>query len=156
MSNETAIVDYLTTDTELMATLTGGVYFYDDAGKLGFNADHFPDAFDTNNGDLLPLLVVKQRSFVPTNELTDEEAKVTSARTVIEFHFYTNGDGDPDALATAQERLYNLIQFVYVTGLPGQLMWINELKGLPTTPDEFDSAIHNRVDYAMPSVRIGS
>jgi hypothetical protein len=94
-------------DTTLMAILTGKVWASGEVGLEGITRDAAPTAFDAS-GWLKPCALVRQRGNVPTFDVVDYDAQVTSARQIVEIWLYQ--DSGYAAIDAAMARLYTLFQ----------------------------------------------
>lgn len=156
MSVEASIVSFLRADFgvgNLPSVLTGGIYTYEELGILGVTKDAQPAAYSAN-GELDGLAIVRERSYVPTYSIVDEESQIVSTRSVIEFHLYVNGNDTSDVLLTAGLRIYSLLQFKYISGLSGQLSWLEQTKDIPRSAQDYDYSRHNRIVYQLNAVLI--
>lgn len=92
MSREGDFAARMTGDATLMAILTGGVH---QAGLLGverITRETVAAAFDAN-GYLKPCALVQQRADVPTGDVVDYIAQVTSNRQIVEIWVYQDSPG---------------------------------------------------------------
>jgi len=85
--------------------LTGGIYTYEDTGRLGPNQDSTPDAF-TAVGMIKPCLVIKGRAQTPDGGIWDDDTQAVSTRQVIELWFYDDGDTGWSVIAAANSRAF--------------------------------------------------
>ncbi len=106
MSFEAEVAVILAADATLLALLTGGIYVSATAGPLGITRDTVPAAFDAN-GYLKPAALVKQRNKVTTGDVLDFDAKIESARQVVEVWLYQ--DSGYETLDTAAARVRTLL-----------------------------------------------
>lgn len=77
--------------------LTGGLYKAGDLGETGITRVSAPAAFDSD-GYLKPCALIRQRSEVPTGELSDYDYKLMSERKVVEIYLYQDGDTGYDKI----------------------------------------------------------
>lgn len=89
--------------------LTGGIYTYEDTGRLGINERSTPSAFDATTHKLKPCAVVKARPQVADGGIMDDALQDTSFRQVVEWWLYDDGDAGYDTLDAVQARLYVLL-----------------------------------------------
>lgn len=109
MAHEDEIAALLEADATLLAILTGGVYTAGTVGLDGITRESAPDAFDAS-GWLLPCALVKQRGNVPTSDVRDYDAQVTSATQVVEVWLYSDQGDGYTAIDQAKDRIYTLLQ----------------------------------------------
>lgn len=107
MAREDQFAARMTGDATLMDILTGGVFTSGAVGLDGITRETVAAAFDAS-GWLKPCALVKQRGNVPTFDVVDYDAQVTSARQIVEIWLYEDkGYTNIDAAAA---RLYTLFQ----------------------------------------------
>ena len=87
MSALSAAKTILEADATLLATATGGVWDFDETGRLGLSRTLTGGAFDSN-GILKPCLLLKLRSSTPDSILADDATKYVSVREMLEVWFY--------------------------------------------------------------------
>ena len=152
MSIESATVAILLADATLVATLTGGILSKQAIGKLGIDRNNTltPNAYALSNQKytLRPLVVVKERSFVPTGQRSDVSEQVAGGRAVVEFWFYAEGDTATgyNAILTARDRVYTLLQMKTKASL-GVITFDNRISGLRA--EELNNAALLRDDYTI-------
>lgn len=108
MSFEAEVADLLEADATLDALLTGGVYESATVGPLGISRESTPAAFDAD-GYLKPTALVRQRNIVPTGDVLDFDAKLESARQVVEVWLYADQSGGYATLDTAAARVRQVL-----------------------------------------------
>lgn len=75
-------------DATMLATATGGVWDWTELGRRGLNrTDHAGTAFDAN-GLIKPLVVLKLRTAVPIEGISDDAAQVVAQRSMLEAWYY--------------------------------------------------------------------
>lgn len=87
MSRESDFATRMTGDATLMAILTGGVHQSGAVGIEGITRETVAAAFDAN-GYLKPCALVAQRGDIPTGDVVDYLAQVTSNRQIVEIWVY--------------------------------------------------------------------
>lgn len=127
-------------DGTLLATATGGIYDYDETGRLGINRTTTPDAFDSNEL-IKPCVLLKRRSRTPDNVLRDDANQYASAVDVIEAWFYE--DNGTSNIETMAARAYILTHAKQISGT-FQVLWAGDTE--PVRDEEMD-AIVMRSDY---------
>jgi len=113
MSARSVIKALLEADATLLATATGGVFDYDEAGRFGLSREATPTAF-TSAGIIKPCVVVKGRGPRPTGALADDVLQITSTSEVVEIWLYE--DSAYTTIATMKARIYTLLHGVQVSG----------------------------------------
>lgn len=108
MSYEAEVAAILEADATLTALLTGGIYTSADVGPLGITRDTTPGAFDAD-GYLRPAALVKQRNRVPTADVLDFDAKLESARQIVEVWLYADQGDGYTTLDTTAARVRSLL-----------------------------------------------
>jgi hypothetical protein len=113
MSARTVIKALLEADATLLAIATGGVYDYDEVGRLGLGRDVAPTAYGTN-GIIKPCVVVKGRGPRPTGAVQDDVLQVSSTSEVVEIWLYQ--DEGYTTIKTMEDRIYTLLHGKQVSG----------------------------------------
>lgn len=108
MSFESEVAAILDADATLDALLTGGIHLSGTVGPLGITRDTVPTAFD-GSGYLLPTALVRQRNIVPTGDVLDFDAKIESARQMVEVWLYADAGDGYTTLDTAGARVRTLL-----------------------------------------------
>lgn len=108
-----AIKTVLEADATLLATATGGIYDFNETGRIGVNRTNTPSAFDAN-GVIKPTILVRARALVPDFVLRDSSGQYSSARQTIEVYYYQ--DSGYSTIATLKDRVYALLHETQVTG----------------------------------------
>lgn len=135
-----AIKTVLEADATLLATATGGIYDYDETGRLGLSRTTTPDAFDSNE-IIKPCILLKRRSRTPDNVLRDDANQYSSAVDVIECWLYE--DNGLSNIETMSSRIYTLLHAKQISGT-FQVLWIGDVQ--PFRDDAMD-AMALRSDY---------
>jgi hypothetical protein len=124
MSVLSAAKAILEADGTLLASATGGIWDYDETGRLGINRTTTPTAFDSN-GILKPCLLLKLRSSEPDGILADDANQYTSVREMIEVWFYE--EGGYTNIETMRDRVHALLHAQQLTGT-FQILWQGDLR----------------------------
>jgi len=103
----------LEADATLLATATGGIWDYDEAGRLGINRTTAGAAFDDNEV-LKPCVLLKSRSSEPHPSLQDEGARYSGVTEMLEVWFYED-DGYSN-IETMRDRVWSLLHAVQLEG----------------------------------------
>lgn len=135
-----AIKTVLEADGTLLATATGGIYDYDETGRLGLSRTTTPAAFDSNEL-IKPCILLKRRSRTPDNVLRDDNNQYASAVDVVECWLYE--DNGTSNIETMAARIYVLLHTKQISGT-FQVFWAGDIE--PVRDDEMD-AIIMRSDY---------
>ena len=132
----------LEADSTLLAIATGGIYDYDETGRLGISRSNANTAaaFDSNEV-LKPCVLLKLRSEIPDNVLVDDAAQYVSARAIYEVWFYQ--DDGFDSIDAMTDRVFALLHAVQVPGT-FQVHWIGN--AMQVRDDVLDATL-NRSDY---------
>ncbi len=110
MSLASAVQTVLAADTALIAIFGTLIKTYDDLGDLGLNRQAFPSAFDTVSGELLPIMIIKDRNANTTPAMTGEDEQLTSVLQACEIVVYQSRFLGYGALETGLQRVYAIIQ----------------------------------------------
>lgn len=148
MTIESSIVTLLLADATLVATLTGGILSKQVIGKMGIDRlnSATPNAYVLSNQKyvLRPLLVVRERSFVPTGRRVDVPGQEMGGRVVVECWFYA--EDSYTALLTARERVFTLLNMKVKANI-GAITLDNRISGLRA--EELNNAALLRDDYSI-------
>lgn len=146
MSALSSIKARLEADATLLATATGGVFSFDETGRLGINRTNTPAAFDSN-GIIKPCVLLRLRSSTPDYVLQDDSGQYQSVREVIEVWLYE--DSGYSAIETMRSRCYTLLQATQVTGVFA-IRWTGDIR----SSIDFDlNASVERSDYQVVTKR---
>jgi hypothetical protein len=130
----------LEADATLVAAATGGIWDYDETGRLGINRTTTPAAFDSNE-ILKPCVLLKLRSSTPDGILADDASQYTSVREMLEVWFYEE-EGYTN-IETMRNRVYALLHAQQLTGT-FQVLWQGDVRGQRDV--EMDASVE-RSDY---------
>lgn len=97
----------LEADATLLATATGGVWDFDESGRMGIGRTNTPAAFDQTTEVIKPCVLIKLRSSVPDYILADDSNQYVSLREMLEVWFYQ--DTTFTAIETMRSRVYVLL-----------------------------------------------
>jgi hypothetical protein len=98
--------EYLEQNEQLLLALPGGIYTWEETGRLGINFTNTPFAF--NKALLLPCAFIKTKEIVPTNDLRDEAEQVMSYRRTFQIFIYQ--EGGTAILEEVFNMMYNMLQ----------------------------------------------
>lgn len=113
MSALSAAKTVLEADGTLLATATGGIYDYDETGRLGISRTTTPAAFDSNEL-IKPCVLLKSRSLRPDYILADDATQYVSAQEILEAWFYE--DTGYTNILTMKARVYALLHTAALSG----------------------------------------
>jgi hypothetical protein len=133
-------------DSTLLSTATGGVWDWDELGRLGLNRTNTPAAFDSNE-IIKPCVVLKWRSSTPDYELVDDANQFVSLVDMLEAWAYED-DGYSN-IRTMLERVYVLLH-AQVLGDDAQVKWAGDSPQL--RDDDLDACVQ-RSDYQVYTSR---
>ncbi len=134
-------------DATLLATATGGVWDYDETGRMGPSRTTTPTAFD-GYGRIKPCVLLKTRDRVPDGALVDDADQLTSYRQILEVWLYEDkGYANIDTMA---DRVYALLHGKRLSGT-FHVAWTGDLR--PGQRDlDLDTNLQ-RSDYLIRATR---
>lgn len=111
MSLASDIQTILAADAALIAIFGNLIITYEQLGDLGLNRVGFPSAFDSA-GELLPILVVRDRNANATSAMRGESEQIESYVQAAEIVCYCSrvNNTNDTILDTALARVYTLLQ----------------------------------------------
>src|SRR5690348_14819186 len=115
-SDAAAVLDADTGAGGAATLLTGGIYTFDETGRLGINRDSTPNAFDTTSGLLKPCAIVKDRGRFPDGGVADDVTQRVSYRQLVEVWLYDDGDASKTVLDSARARIFTKLAGQYIGG----------------------------------------
>lgn len=146
MSSLSAAKTLLEADATLIALATGGVWDWDETGRMGINRSNTLTSAAFTNGIIKPCLLLKLRSSVPFGDIADDAAQVVSARDMLEVWAYQ--DAGYSTITSMLNRVYTLLQGKQVGGF--SCRW--QFKAQPPRDIEMDANVE-RDDYAVVYLR---
>lgn len=78
----------LEADATLLALATGGIWDWDETGRMGINRSNAATSAAFTNGIIKPCLLLKLRSSVPFGGIADDASRIASARDMLEVWAY--------------------------------------------------------------------
>lgn len=96
----------LEADATLLALATGGVWDWDETGRMGINRTNTSTAF--TDGKIKPCILLKLGSSVPFGDIADDENKIVGARDRLEVWAYQ--DNGYNTINAMLARVYTLLQ----------------------------------------------
>lgn len=130
----------------LVLLATGGIWDWDETGRMGINRSNTATSAAYSNGIIKPCLLLKLRSSVPIGDIADDEAKVTGARDMLEVWAYQ--DAGYSTIKSMLDRVYALLQGETVGGIVCR--WAGNMQ--PLRDIESDANVE-RSDYAVIYVK---
>lgn len=126
--------------------LTGGIYDWDETGRLGISRDNTAtaDAFDTN-GKVKPCALLKTRSEQPDGPI-DDPAPAQSVREMLELYLYQ--DDGYATIESAADRAWSLLHRGWVGSQ--QVRYTGAIR---TYTDDFGGAYLLRPTYVCQRVK---
>lgn len=143
MSALSAWKTILEADATLLATATGGIWDFDETGRLGLSRTLTPTAFDSN-GIIKPCILVKLRTSTPDYILADDSNKYVSVQEFLEAWFYESSGYTN--IETMRDRVFALTHTVQLTGT-FQCFWAGNIR--PGIRDDDLDAFVERSDYQV-------
>ena len=98
--------NYFEQNEPLVLTLPGGIYTWEETGRLGISFTNTPYAF--NKALLLPCILIKTKELLATEEVNDEAEQAMSFRRTGQIFIYQ--EGGTAILEEVFNIVYNLIQ----------------------------------------------
>lgn len=96
----------LEADATLLALATGGVWDWDETGRMGINRNNTPSAF--TNGIIKPCVLLKLPSSVRYGEIADDSRHLTGMRDMLEVWAYQ--DSGYSTIKSMLDRAFTLLQ----------------------------------------------
>lgn len=115
MSTVSAAKVILEADSTLLATATGGIYDFDETGRLGINRTNAATsgAFDSNK-IIKPCVLLNLRSSNPDYMLADDANQYVSVREMVEIWLFENNGYSN--IETMRLRIYALLHTKQLSG----------------------------------------
>lgn len=132
--------------SNLVALATGGIWDWDETGRLGINRSNAATSAAFTNGIIKPCLLLKMRTDLPFGEIGDDVEQVAGGRYMMEVWGYQ--DGGYNTITSMVDRVYTLLQGKRVGGVVCR--WAGNYQ-LPRDI-ELDANVE-RVDYEIIYVR---
>lgn len=137
----------LEADATLLATATGGVWDYDETGRMGLSRTITPAAFDSGKR-IKPCVLLKTRERVPDGELVEDANQLASYRQMLEVWLYE--DTGYTNIDTMADRVYALLHGKQLTGT-FHVVWTGDYR--PGQRDLDLDANLQRSDYLIRATR---
>jgi hypothetical protein len=129
----------LEADGTLLATATGGIWDFDETGRLGINRTTAPAAFDANE-IIKPCVLLKLRSSEPDQALVDEGTRYQSVNEALEVWFYE--DTGYSNIETMRDRVWILLHAVQLSGT-FMCLWTGDVRQARDT--DLDASVERSV-----------
>jgi hypothetical protein len=147
LTSAKAILEADTGMGNLVALATGGIWDWDETGRMGINRSNAATAAAWSNGIIKPCLLLKVRTSVPFGEVADDAAQVTGARDMLEVWAYQ--DNGYSTIKSMLARVYVLLQGKRVGGYVCR--WALDVE--PPRDVEMDANVQ-RSDYEVFWLRV--
>lgn len=136
----------LEADVTLLALATGGIWDWDETGRMGINRSNSATAAAWGTTTIKPCLLLKLRSSVAFGDIADDAARVTGARDMLEVWAYQ--DSGYSTIQSMLARVYTLLQGKQLGGFVCR--WAQDIQ--PLRDIEMDANVE-RADYAVVWLR---
>lgn len=148
MSILSAAKALLEADATLLATATGGIFSYDETGRMGIGRTNTPDAFDQATEIIKPCVLIKTRAPVADYTLADDANQLVSYREALEIWLYQ--DSGYTTIETMEARIYTLL---HAKQFGGAFMcyWQQNVR-FPVRDIELDANVE-RMEFAVRAKR---
>lgn len=130
----------------LVALATGGIWDWDETGRMGINRSNAATSAAFTNGIIKPCLLLKLRSSVPFGDIADDAAAITGGRDMLEVWAYQ--DSGYSTIRSMLDRVYTLLQGKTLGGFVCR--WAGDLQPLRDT--DMDANVE-RSDYSVVWLR---
>jgi hypothetical protein len=145
---EAMFVTRLQEDIALEAVALGGIYAYTSLGHQGIHRDATPEAYDVD-GYLLPIIICKARSPIPSPAIYDPIERVVGQSRVVEFWMYQWVGYD--IIEVMDNYIFTIMQsYKFLNYYPTQWMYTT---GLLVDPGSLNGASMMRSDYLTRKLR---
>lgn len=104
----------LEADGTLTALATGGIYDWDETGRMGINRSNSATSAAFTSGIIKPCLLLKLRTSVPFGGIADDPGQIVTARDMLEVWAYQ--DNAYSTIKSMLARVYVLLQGKQVGG----------------------------------------
>lgn len=148
------ITDFLLSDAEYSALMTGGIWNYAEMGRKGLNRIQQLEAFSSKTGLIKPLTIVIQLNEQPNFPNVDLSNGWMATITPILCWIYQDGNDGYDIVSAAFDRMYSLLQGKRFLNPTFRLILQNTIKD-KREPD-LKEASYWRVDWKAFGHRSGS
>lgn len=136
----------LEADATLLALATGGVWDWNETGRMGINRSNSATSAAFTAGIIKPCLMLKLRSSVAFGDIADDVERVTGARDMLEVWAYQ--DSGYSTIQSMLARVYTLLQGKQLGGFVCR--WAQDIQ--PLRDIEMDANVE-RADYAVVWLR---
>lgn len=105
----------LEADSTLLTLATGGIYDFDETGRMGINRTSSATSAAFTNGIIKPCILLKLASSVPFGDIADDSSQIVSVREMLEVWAYQ--DNGYSSIKSMLDRVYTLLQGKRVGGV---------------------------------------
>lgn len=143
LANAKAILEADTVPTVgIVALATGGIYDWDETGRMGINRTNAATSAAFVSGIIRPCLLLKLRTSVPFGDIADDPAQIVTARDMLEVWAYM--DNGYSTIKSMLSRVFVLLQGKQLGGFVCR--WAMDIQ--PIRDVEMDANVE-RSDYAV-------
>lgn len=143
MSSLSSAKTILEADATLLALATGGIYDWDETGRMGINRSNTATSAAFSSGIIQPCILLRLSVSTPIGEIADDVAKVTGARDVIQVWAYQ--DSSFSTITSMLDRVYTLLQGQQLGGFVCR--WLRKVQP-PVRDIELDANVEHD-DYEV-------
>lgn len=98
----------LEADATLLVIATGGIYSWDETGRMGINRTNAATSAAFSSGIIQPCVLLKLSSSVPFGDIADDSLHLTGARDMLEVWAYQ--DNGYATIKSMLDRAFTLLQ----------------------------------------------
>ncbi len=131
MTVESDVKDIINADSTLTGLLTGGIYTYDETGRLGISRQTTPSAF--SGATIKPNLVIWNDGGSASFDIIQEYPFTASTTEIVQLRFRSSETNAITTLTSAMNRARQLLHGARLSG-GGHLYWFDDI----TMPIEQD------------------
>lgn len=136
----------LDADATLVALATGGVWDWDETGRMGINRSNAATSAAFTSGIIKPCLLLKLRTSVPFGDIADDASRVVSTREMLEVWAYQ--DNGYSTIKSMLARVFVLLQGQQLGGFVCR--WALDVQ--PGRDTDMDASVE-RADYAVITMK---
>lgn len=132
----------LEADATLLALATGGIWDWDETGRMGINRSNSATSAAFTSGIIKPCLLLKLRTSTPFGGIADDPGQIVTARDMLEVWAYQ--DNGYSTIKSMLARVFVLLQGKQVGGFVCR--WALDVQ--PGRDVDMDASVE-RSDYAV-------
>lgn len=136
----------LEADATLLALATGGIWDWDETGRMGINRSNSATSAAFTSGIIKPCLLLKLRTSVPFGGIADDASRVVSTREMLEVWAYQ--DNGYSTIKSMLSRVFVLLQGQQLGGFVCR--WALDVQ--PGRDVDLDASVE-RADYAVITMK---